>query len=336
MFKIQNRKIGGSKVFIIAEIGINHLGSLTLCKKLIYKAKLSGADSVKLQISNPEYSYDKNTNSYKIFKKNQLTFDNLKKIKNYCKKLKIIIFATPGDFQSLNLIKKLNFPAIKISSGLMNNEALIFEIAKYKKPVIFSTGMAYLKEIKRTVSILKNFKNSNFAILRCTSIYPCSPKYLNLNSIKSLQKNFPKIPIGYSDHTTGIDACIAAVALGAKVIEKHITLKSNLKVPDKKVSIDPTKFKSLVERIRYIEKTLGNENIFPNKLELKKRGLYHRSLITVKKILKGQTFSLENIALKRSKGISKGLHPKFFFKIIGKKSIKNFKSGEKIIKSNFK
>ncbi len=336
VFKIGNYKIGSSKVFIIAEIGVNHRGKLNLCKKLIKQAKLSGADAVKLQISNPEYSYEKNTPSYKIFNNNKLQFSELKKIKKFCALLRIILFATPGDFQSLELIKKLNFPAIKISSGLMTNEALIKEATKLQKPIIFSTGMAFKSEIKKTASILKKSKSKNFAILRCTSLYPCPEKFVNLNSLKSLQKEFPKIPIGYSDHTRGIDACIAAVALGAKIIEKHITLKLNLKVPDQKVSIDPPSFKKLVNKIRSVEKILGQENIFPNKLEIKKRPLYHRSIITIKNISKGQVFTKNNIALKRSLNNRLGLHPKYFFKIIGKKSRQNLKKGAKLSKYNLK
>lgn len=336
MFKIDNHKIGSSKVFIIAEIGINHNGKIDLCKKLIRQAKISGADAVKLQISNPEYSYEKNTPSYKIFNNNKLQFSELKKIKKFCKSLRITLFATPGDFQSLELIKKLNFPAIKISSGLMTNEALIKEAVKLKKPIIFSTGMAFKSEIKKTALILKKSISKNFAILRCTSLYPCPEQFVNLNSLKNLQKEFPTTPIGYSDHTKGIDACVAAVALGAKIIEKHITLKINFETPDKKVSIDPLKFKKLVKKIRSLEKILGQENIFPTKLEIKKRSLYHRSIITVKNIIKGEVFTKNNIALKRSLNNRPGLHPKYFFKIIGKKSKLNFKKGIKLSKYNLK
>ena len=335
MFKIDNHRIGSSKVFIIAEIGINHNGNIVLCKKLVKQAKLSGADAVKLQISNPEYSYEKNTPSYKIFKKNKLSFSELKEIKKFCKSLRITLFATPGDFQSLEFIKKLNFPAIKISSGLMTNEALIREATKLKKPIIFSTGLAFKSEIKKTALIFKKSKNKNFAILKCTSLYPCPEKFVNLNSLKNLQKEFPKIPIGYSDHTKGIDACVAAAALGAKIIEKHITLKSNFKAPDKKVSIEPNGFKELVKKIRLIEKILGKENIFPNKLEIKKRSMYHRSIITVKNISKGEVFTKNNIALKRSLKKQQGLHPKYFFKIIGKKSKVDLKRGISLNKLNF-
>jgi len=335
MFKINNQIIGGSKVYIIAEIGINHQGSIKLCKKLIDKAKSSKADAIKLQISDPEFSYNKDTISYKIFKKNNLNFESLKKIKSYAIKKKITLFATPGDFQSLELVKNLNFPAIKISSGLLTNDALISEIAKLKKPLILSTGMAYMKEIKRAVKILKKQKLKNYVLLKCTSLYPCKPKFVNLNSLKSLKEKFPKNSIGFSDHTTGIESCVAAAALGAKVIEKHLTLNKNLKVPDQKVSCDPAEFKIMVKKIRYIEKIVGKENIFPTKQEIERRRHYHRSIIAVKKILKGENFSKDNIALKRSIGQKKGLHPKFFFKILRKKSKTNLINGSLISKRHF-
>ena len=179
------------------------------------------------------------------------------------------MFATPGDFQSLETIKKLNFPVIKLSSGLLTNEALIVEICKLKKPIIFSTGLAFMNEINKISSILNRFKIKH-GILKCTSLYPCPENSINLKSIKTLRKKFPKATIGYSDHTKGIDACVAAVSFGAKIIEKHITIKNSLKVPDQKVSCDPSQFKSLVKKIRYIEKITGDENSFPSQAEIKK------------------------------------------------------------------
>ena len=334
MFKVGKHLIGGKTVFIIAEIGINHLGDLSLCKKLIVHAKNSGADAVKLQISNPKYSYNKDSPSYKIFKKNLLNYNDLIEIKNYSKSKKIILFATPGDFQSLEVIKKLSFPMIKISSGLLTNEALIKESTTLKKPIILSTGMGYMSEIKKTAKFLKKHKCKNFAFLKCASLYPCPEGSTNLRSIITLKKNFPKTPIGYSDHSNGIISCIAAVALGAKIIEKHLTLDKNLQVPDQRVSCNPKEFKEMVKTIRYIENILGNENVFPTKEEIKKRSIYHRKIMSVKKISIGEKFSKDNIALMRS-GINKeSLHPRFFFKILKKKSKKNINSGE-IIKKNY-
>lgn len=337
MFKIENKKIGGKNpTFIIAEIGINHKGSLSLCKKLVIKAKKAGADAVKLQIVSPLYSYCKNTFSYKIFKKNNLTFENLLKIKKFCKKKKIILFGTPGDFKSLEMIKKLKFPAIKISSGLVNNYPLIAEAAKTKLPIIISTGMAYLNEIKDAIKTIKRNRNKKYAILKCTSLYPAPPSEINLKVIKNLISKFNNIPIGYSDHANNHDACLGAVSLGAKIIEKHITLDKNLKVPDQKVSIDPNEFKQMVKSIRNIESLLGNENIKPTKKEIKNRGIYHRSVMSVRDIKMGEILSLNNISLKRSKGNKLGLKPKDFFKAIGKKIKNKIKIDSVITKENTK
>lgn len=337
MFKIKNKKIGvNSPVFIIAEIGVNHNGSIKLCKRLISAAKNSGADAVKIQIINPNYSYCKNTLSYKIFKKNILNFEELREIKNYCSKNKIILFATPGDFKSLKIVKKLKFPAIKISSGLLTNYPLLAEASKINLPIIISTGMAYLREIKQAIKVIKKNRNNNYAILKCTSLYPSSSADINLNSIKNLKLSFPKALIGYSDHTVGNDACLSAVALGAKLIEKHITLNKKLKVPDQKVSADPTQFKSMVKSIRNIEQLLGKQNIFPSKKEIKNRKFYHRSIMSVKKIKKNEILSLENISLKRSNGKVFGLLPKFFFKLIGKKIKKNINEDSAITLKHMK
>ena len=322
------------KVYFIAEIGINHEGNLNLCKRMILLAKKSGADAAKVQIVNPEESYDVNTQSYKEFKKRTLDFSSYIKLRNYAKKIKIDFFATPGDFQSLETLKKLNFPAIKLSSGLLTNEALIVEICKLKKPMIFSTGLAFMNEIKKISSILNKFKIKH-GILKCTSLYPCPENSINLKSIKTLRKKFPKATIGYSDHTKGIDACVAAVSFGAKIIEKHITIKNSLKVPDQKVSCDPSQFKILVKKIRYIEKITGDENSFTCQAEIKRRENYHRSIISVKNILKDEFFNKNNIALKRSREKIKGLHPKFFFKILGKKAKKNISKDTRITRNHY-
>ena len=333
MFKIKNQIVGGSKVFIIAEIGINHNGNLNLCKKLISAAKKSGADAVKLQIIDPDSSYNKNTPSYKIFKKNILSFKQLVEIKNFAKIKKIILFATPGDFKSLEIIKKLKFPAIKISSGLITNEALLIEAAKTNLPIILSTGMAYLSEIKKASQILKKYKNKKYSILKCTSLYPSPASKVNLNSIITLGELF-NVPIGFSDHTKNNDACIASVSLGAKIIEKHFTLDKRLKVPDQKISADPNQFSKLVKSIRNIEKLLGNKDIFPSKEEIKKRKINHRTIISIKKIKKDEIFTIKNIALKRSLNSNSGLHPRYFFKIIGKKNKHPIRKDTKISKKN--
>ena len=333
MFKIDNKIISeSSPTYIIAEIGINHKGNINLCKKMLLKAKQCGADAAKLQIVDPEFSYNKNTKSYKIFSKNKLNINELINLKKYSKKIGITIFATPGDFNSIEVIKKLKFPAIKISSGLLTSLPLIKKIADTNLPIIFSTGMAYLNEVKKVVRILRS-KKSKFAILKCTSLYPAPFNTINLNSIKTL-KNFKTI-VGYSDHTTTNDACIAAVSCGAKIIEKHFTLNKNLKVPDQVVSADPVQFKDLVKSIRKTEELLGEDYIFPSKLEISQRKKIYRVLVCCKKIFKGEKFTFNNLALKRVKNNRLGIEPRFMSKVIGKKSKLNISEDEMIQKKHF-
>lgn len=325
-FKIGNKIIGKKRVFVIAEIGVNHNGSLSVCKNLIKKAKISGADAVKLQIINAEESYSKSTKSYKIFKKNFLDYKEIKKIKSYAKKLNIILFATPGDFSSLSIIKKLNFPAIKISSGLLTNIPLIVEASKLKKPMIVSTGFANLNEIRETVNTIKKIHNK-IAILRCTSIYPASNENLNLSSILTLKKKFNAI-VGYSDHSLGDLACLTAVSLGAKIVEKHFTLNKKQTGADHRISSTPKEFKLLVDQIRMIEKSLGKNNVFPTKIETKLKKFYHRTIIANRTIFKNQKLNKENISLKRTNKNGKRIHPREYFNIIGKKSKKKISKDE--------
>ena len=325
-FKIGNKLIGKKKVFVIAEIGVNHNGSLPVCKNLIKQAKISGADAVKLQIINAEESYSKSTESYKIFKKNFLNYEEIKKIKIYANKLNIVLFATPGDFSSLSIIKKLNFPAIKISSGLLTNIPLIVEASKLKKPMIISTGFANLREIRETVNKIKKIHNK-IAILRCTSIYPASNENLNLLSILSLKKKFNAI-VGYSDHSLGNLACLTSVSLGAKIIEKHFTLNKKQTGADHRISSTPKEFKLLVDQIRMIEKSLGEKNVFPTKIETKLKKFYHRTIIANRTIFKNQKLNKENISLKRTNKNGKRMHPREYFNIIGKKSKKKINKDE--------
>lgn len=329
LIKIRNKTIGKKTIFIIAEVGINHNGSLVECKKLIRKAKYSGADAVKLQIINPEESYSNHTESYKIFKKNELNLNEIIKVRNFANKLGIILFATPGDFTSIKLIKKLKFPAIKISSGLLTNTPLILECAKLKKPIIISTGFAKIKDIQEAVNTIKKYHNK-IIILKCTSIYPAPNKYLNLSSINTLKNKFKEYIIGYSDHSLGDTACIVAASIGSKVIEKHFTLDNKQKGADHKISSTPNEFLKLVKKIRNVEDSLGRENVFPTNYENKLRKFYHRTIVANRNINKNEIFTIENISLKRTNTTGKRLHPKYYFKIIGKISKKNIKKDELI------
>ena len=319
--KIINKK---SNTYVIAEIGINHLGDKNLCIRQIDSAIKCGADAVKLQIADYEESYSKDTLSYKIFKKYSLNLDDLLKINKYCKKKKITIFATPSGKSVIKIIKKLKYPAVKISSSLLNNVYFINQISsEIKKPFILSCGMAFEEEIRKTVKILKE-KKIPFILLKCTSLYPAGDKSLNLHSIKTLEKKFDCI-VGYSDHTKDNLACLSAVSMGAKVIEKHFNIEKNIKAPDDKISAKPKQFSKLITDIRRIEKMKGRPAIYPDKDEIILRKFNHRKIISKKEIFLEQEFNEENIGLLRSKKLIEGLSAKFFNKFLNQKSSKNIK-----------
>ena len=324
-FNIERKKVSREgSAYIIAEIGVNHNGSESNCKKLLYAAWKSGADAAKLQIANPQLSYGRNHPSFKEFKNKFLSDQSLKKLQKYSKSLGISLFATPGDFESLERICKIKMPAIKISSGLLTNLPSIMEASKKNVPIILSTGMSYFKEILEAVNISKKYQNK-IIILKCTSIYPAPAETLNLKGISTLKKRF-NIPIGYSDHCLGIDSAVNAVALGATIIEKHFTLNKSLKGADHKISLEPTEFKEMVKKIRLIEQMRGKSNIAPTKIEEKNRKRSYRKIVTFKKILIGEKFSKKNIVFKRMVSSKQGFKPEYFFKINGKKAKKNFSS----------
>ena len=331
--KIKNYKKLKNKVIVIAEIGINHLGNESYCKKLIIEAVRSGADCVKLQIINPDESYEKGTESFSIFKKYRLSFGSLMRIRNFCKKKNILLFATPGDLNSLNIIKKLKFPLIKISSGLNTNKYLINEALKLKLPLIISLGMSSEIETKKLYKYVKT-KSNNFALLKCTSIYPSNDNNLNINSIIKLKKIF-KCTIGYSDHSIDDLAILTAVSNGASIVEKHFTTNKKLTVADHKISMEPHEFKSMVKKIRRIEKILGEETNFLCKEEKLNKKKFQRILFSSNKILKDETLKMSKIFFKRPiKRTKYDITADKYESYIGKKVIKTINK-DKQIKSNF-
>ena len=249
-----------NRVYIIAEIGPNHNGSLKLAEKMVRLLKNSGADAVKFQLGAPEevYSQDafmaeyqkKNTNFKSIqemSKKNQLSHESHLKLKKLCKMCNL-------EF----LIKKIKISTIKIPSGEITSLDILKYISKLKKRVILSTGMATFQDIKNAITEINKHFKKKITLLHCVSNYPAAPEKLNLNVIKSLKETF-KTEIGYSDHSLGGEACVAAVALGAKVIEKHVTLSRQKIGPDHKASMEIKDFCNLVKQIRSVEKMLGNK-----------------------------------------------------------------------------
>ena len=335
-FKIEKRKIGQrNPVFIIAEIGLNHNGSATQCAKLIDQAKLAGADAVKLQVSDPNESYAKFTSSFKVFKKNSLKENEILNLKKHADRKKIIFFFTAGDFKSLNLVKKFEMPAVKISSGLMTNIPLVIEASKIGVPMIISTGMCFRKEIIKTFQIAKKYNRAGIALLKCTSLYPAPDNTINLLAIKNFINAF-KIPIGYSDHTKDNLASLLAVNLGAKIIEKHFTLNKKQQGVDHKFSSEPKELKTLISDVRRTEVMMGSSLIKPHNKEIPNRNKYFRNILAMKNIAKHEKLTISNIALKRSLNYQTSLSPKYFYQILGKRAKRNIQIDEEILFSKLK
>ena len=325
-----------NKVIIIAEAGINHNGKLSIAKRLIEEASKSGADYVKFQTYDLEKIIIKNTKATlyqrKNIKKNLSQYDILKKYRlkeewyknliSHSKKNKIKLISSPFDIESIKFLKKFKLDYIKVPSGEINNLPYLKVLGKLKKKVILSTGMSDLNEIKDAINILKKegLSKEKLSILHCHSDYPSKPENLNLKSILLLKKKLG-LNVGYSDHSLGTEASVIAVAYGAKIIEKHLTLNKNYSGPDHKASIQPKEFKKMVQAIRNTEKMLGSNIKRPTTIELKNRKLVRKSIVAIKNIKKGEKFSLNNISTKRP---ALGKSPMYFDIYLKKKAKKNY------------
>ena len=330
------------KTFIIAEAGVNHNGSLKKALRLIDVAVLAGANAIKFQTFKAEnlttdyapkaeyqnYKSLKKETQSQMLKKLEFTDEMHKACFKKCKKKKIIFMSSAFDIESLNYLKKFKLSYFKIPSGEITNIPYLEVLGKFKKKIILSTGMSTIREIKKAIQtlLINGTKKKNITLMQCTSAYPAPYDEINLNAIVTLRDIF-KLNIGFSDHSLGVQASIAAVALNAKVIEKHITLKKNLKGPDHRASLDPTEFKFMVESIRIVEKTLGNKIKKITKSEKKNIYSVRKSIVASATIKKNEKFNNFNITCKRP---GTGISPVFFKKLIGKKSIKNFKKDDLI------
>jgi N,N'-diacetyllegionaminate synthase len=329
------------KITIIAEAGVNHNGNINYAKKLVLMAKKAGADYVKFQTfktdnlvkkNAPLANYQKNKklkSQYELLKKLELSESQHKVIINFCKKNKIKFLSTPFDIESCKLLKKLGLKIIKISSGEINNLPLLIEISKFAKKVILSTGMSNLSEIKNAIKILtrKYLKNKDITVLHCTTSYPARYEDVNILAINYLKKKL-KNSIGYSDHTLGNEAAIAAVTLGASVIEKHITLNKSLTGPDHRASMELYELISFIKSVRNTEIILTGNNKKPTNLEKINKLFIRKSIVAKKNIKRGEKFTTENITTKRPEG---GISPLYWEKVIGKTAIKNFNYDDFIV-----
>ena len=323
------------KVFIIAEIGINHEGDINKCLRLIKKAKLAGADAVKLQTIDPQNNYVEKSKSFKIFKRGMLTINETKKAFKYAKKKKIKIFTTCGDINTANWVEKLNPIAWKISSGLIHHIPLISQLSKFKRTMILSTGIAKFEEVREAIKTIKARGNKKIVVLQCTSNYPVKNENINLNKINLYKKKF-KCEVGFSDHSIGTDAAFLSVAAGATYLEKHFTLSRKRKGFDHKISLEPKEFKIMVKKIRLAEKIMGSEKLKLEKSILKARNSLKRIIVAKSNINKGVKFSKENLSIKRGLNPKNCLPPKIFYKVLGKKSLKFIKKDSNLTYSHFR
>jgi len=323
--------------FIIAEAGVNHNGNINPAYKLVDKAKESGANAVKFQTFKTEKivsrkaemaSYQKENmksreSQFDMLKKLELSYEDFRKIKKYCDSAGIIFLSTPDDEEGLDfLVDDLKVPAIKIGSGEITNLPFLKYAARKKVPIILSTGMSNLSEVEEAVNIITQNQDSVDAsifppltLLHCTSNYPCPMEEVNLKAMLTLKEAF-KLPVGYSDHTLGIEVPIAAVALGARVIEKHFTLDKNLPGPDHKASLEPEELKMMIKAIRNIEKALGDGIKKPNKSEIEIMKVVRKTLVAARDIKKGEIIKDKDIVIKRA---GTGIPPKFKDVIVGMK-----------------
>ena len=323
-----------NKIKIIAEIGVNHNGSLIIAKKLIDEAKKCDADYVKFQNFKAEnlvtkktsvLKYQKNTKhqkQYDLLKSLELSEKNFLKLKKYAKKKKIEFLCTPFDIDGAYFLKKLGLKIFKIPSGEINNYPLLELFSKIGKKIILSTGMSTLNEIKYAIKILtkSKLKKKDITVLHCTTQYPANLKNVNLLAMQTIKRKL-KISVGYSDHTETDLTSIIATVLGAELIEKHITLSKKMLGPDHKASMEIKDFKNFVKNIKQVETILGKGIKAPTKDEKKYKHLIRKSIIAKKRIIKGQKFSINNITTKRPEG---GLSPIKWKKILGKISKKNY------------
>ena len=326
-----------NKTIIIAEAGVNHNGNLLIAKKLIDAASKAGADIVKFQTFNASkivtlkaqkanYQIEKkfkNETQFEMLKKLELSFNDYKVLKNHCKKRNIEFLSSPFDIESAKFLISIQVKRIKIASGEITNYPLLKFIAKKNKKTILSTGMSSIKEIQESVSVLyKNgLSKKNLTLLHCTSSYPADYNEVHLKAISLMKKKF-KINIGYSDHTKGIDVPIAAVAIGATLLEKHFTLNRKMKGPDHLSSLEPDEFTRMVKSIRIIEKSLGDEKKILNKKEKNNKKIIRKSIYASKNIKIGEYFTERNLTTKRP---AAGVSPMKWNKFINKKSKKNYK-----------
>ncbi len=329
-------------VFIIAEAGVNHNGSIELAKKLIDVAVEAGVDAVKFQTFKTENLVSKNaqkaeyqketTNAkesqFEMIKKLELDIDTHYELISYCNSKNIMFLSTPFDLDSIDLLDKLELPIFKIPSGEITNLPYLRKIGALKKQVILSTGMADIGEIEDALDVLIEAGTSKdkITVLHANTMYPTPYQDVNLRAMVTIGNTFD-VAFGYSDHTLGIEVDIASVAMGATVIEKHFTLDNSMEGPDHKASLEPHELKAMVKAIRNIEKALGSKVKKPTESEIPNIKIARKSIVASSSIKEGEIFTEENLAVKRPSG---GISPMRWDELIGTVATKDYEVDELI------
>lgn len=349
--KIGNKEIGNDHCFIIAEAGVSHNGDIELAKKLVDAAVESGVDAVKFQTFKSEKivtpdadqatyqkkNIGKDESQFQMLKRLELLYEDFRELKAYCDKKGIIFLSTPHSCEEdIDFLDELGVVAFKVGSGDLTNIPTLEYIAKKGKPVILSTGMATMDEVKEAVEAVTKY-NKDLIILHCTTNYPCPLDEVNLKAMKTMEKEF-SYPVGYSDHTMGIDVSLLAVSMGALMIEKHFTLDRNMEGPDHAASLEPHELKEMVEKIKnkpsldiMLKEIADSETILgdgikkPNISEQVIAKVARKSITADKDIPTGTTITRNMLHIKRPEG---GIRPKYINKVIGKKAKKDIKKDE--------
>lgn len=327
-------------VYIIAEAGVNHNGDIDLAKKMVDKAKEAGADCIKFQTfiseniaskraEKAEYQKQQTGSSESqlaMLKKLELSFDEFIELNEYCKSKEIEFLSTAFDFESIDFLDSLGMKIWKIPSGEITNLPYLIRIGKLNKQVILSTGMSIMDDIQAAINVLRENGSGDITVLHCTTEYPTPYEDVNLKAMETIKKKL-NVPVGYSDHTRGIEVPIAAVAMGATIIEKHFTLDRKMEGPDHKASLEPDELKAMVDAIRNIEKAMGNGEKVPSPSEMKNINIARKSIVAKRKIRKGEILSENNITTKRP---GNGISPMKWFDVLGQKAPRDFEEDELI------
>lgn len=332
--------IAKNNVYIIAEAGVNHNGRLELALKLCDAAKSAGVDAVKFQTWKTENVITRNTrkanyqvdntgstqDQFDMLKDLELSYDNFVQIKRYCDQIGITFLSTADEIESLDFLLDLGINLIKVGSGEITNIPFLREVGKRKYPTILSTGMANLSDTERAYRLLIDSGAKEVALLHCTTNYPCPMDEVNLRAMQTLREAF-KCEIGYSDHTMGIEIPIAAVAMGARIIEKHFTLDQQMEGPDHKASLTPKELTIMVQSIRNIEKALGSGIKEPNKSEQEISSVVLKKIVAQTMIQKGDLLTEKNITVKRS---TTGIPGYYWDLIVNTPALQNYEPNEAI------